>query len=58
VQAAYEELARRCDPRRFPDNSQEQQDAGRILERINASFDALKKRLDPTVTRFDKLELE
>ena len=58
VQAAYEKLARRCDPRRFPDGSTEQKEAERILSRVNASYEALRKRLDPMRNRFDKLELE
>jgi hypothetical protein len=58
VQAAYEKLARRCDPRRFPDGSTEQKEAELILKRINAAFEILKKRLDPTESRFGKLELE
>jgi len=56
VQSAYEKLSRRCDPRRFPDGSQEQKDAERILERVNVSYEALRKRLDPTENRFGKLE--
>lgn len=58
VQTAYEQLSRRCDPRRFPDNSAEQKDAERILVRVNAAYEALRKRLDPTENRFGKLELE
>lgn len=58
VQSAFEKLARRCDPRRFPENSREQKDAQRILERVNVAFEALRNRLDPTVNRFGKLELE
>lgn len=58
VQDAYEKLARRCDPRRFPEGSAEQKDAARILERVNVSYEALRKRLDPTENRFGKLELE
>lgn len=58
VQSAFEKLARRCDPRRFPENSREQKDAQRILERVNVAFEALRQRLDPTVNRFGKLELE
>ncbi|GEM_PF-496672 len=58
VQAAYEKLARRCDPRRFPDNSSEKREAERILVRVNASYETLRKRLDPTENRFGKLELE
>jgi curved DNA-binding protein CbpA len=58
VQAAYEKLARRCDPRRFPDGSTEQKEAELILKRVNAAYEVLKKRLDPTESRFGKLELE
>jgi hypothetical protein len=56
VQSAYEKLSRRCDPRRFPDGSQEQKDAQSILERVNVAYEALRKRLDPTESRFGKLE--
>jgi hypothetical protein len=58
VQSAFVKLARRCEPRRFPENSREQNDAQRILERVNVAFEALRKRLDPTENRFGKLELE
>ncbi len=58
VQAAYEKLSRRCDPRRFPEGSDEQKDAQRILERVNIAYEALRKRLDPTESRFGKLEFE
>jgi hypothetical protein len=58
VQSAYEKLARRCDPRRFPDGSTEQKEAERILEKVNASYELLKKRLDPMQTRFSNLEFE
>ena len=58
VQAAYERLSRRCDPRRFPEASAEQKEAERILARVNTAYDALRKRLDPTENRFGKLELE
>ena len=58
VQAAYEKLARRCDPRRFPEGSEEQKAAQQILERVNIAYEALRKRLDPTESRFGKLEFE
>jgi len=58
VQAEYEQLTRRCDPRRFPDGSADQKQAEAILQRVNVAFEALRKRLDPTVNRFGKLELE
>jgi hypothetical protein len=58
VQNAFEKLSRRCDPRRFPEGSAEQKDAERILVRVNAAYESLRKRLDPTENRFGKLELE
>jgi len=58
VEAAYETLSRRCDPRRFPDGSAEEKDAERILARVNMAYEALRNRLDPTTNRFGKLELE
>lgn len=58
VQAAYEKLAARCDPRRFPDGSAEQKQAEVILARVNTAYENLSKRLSPTKSRFDKLELE
>ena len=58
VQAAYEKLTARCDPRRFPDGSAEQKQAEAILGRINIAYDNLRKRLDPTESRFGRLELE
>ena len=58
VLAAYEKIIRRCDPRRFPDGSVEQKEAGRILERVNTAYDNLRKRLDPTESRFARLEFD
>lgn len=58
VQAAFEKLAARCDPRRFPDGSAEQKQAELILARVNTAYDNLRKRLSPTDSRFGKLELE
>ncbi len=58
VQAAYEKLALRCDPRRFPDGSIEQKQAEVILARVNGAYESLRKRLDPTESRFGRLELE
>lgn len=57
VQASYEKLAARCDPRRFPDGSAEQKQAEVILARVNTAYENLRKRLSPTESRFAKLEL-
>jgi len=58
VLAEYNQLATRCDPRRFPEGSEEQRQAQVILERINGALEVLRRRLDPTNHRFGKLELE
>jgi hypothetical protein len=58
IQAAYENLTTRCDPRRFPDGSFEQREAQRILARINESYERLRNRFDPTESRFAKLEFD
>ncbi len=58
VQAAYEKLVARCDPRRFADGSGEQAQAQVILDRVNGAYENLRKQLSPTESRFGKLELE
>jgi len=58
VLSEYNQLAARCDPRRFPEGSEEQHQAKVILERINGALDVLRLKLDPTNHRFGKLELE
>ena len=56
VQTAYEQLANRLDANRF-ENATDKAEAGRILERVNAAYEALRSTLDPTQNRFGKLEL-
>jgi hypothetical protein len=56
VQAAYNKLAARSDPSRFPAGSQEEQEAQSIRKRLDASFEALRDALDPTARRFDLIE--
>ncbi|MFM7320568.1 MAG: hypothetical protein ACKO5K_03460 [Armatimonadota bacterium] len=58
VLSEYNQLAARCDPRRFPEGSEEQRQAQVILERINGALEVLRRKLDPTNHRFGKLELE
>jgi hypothetical protein len=57
VQAAYEDLLRRSDPKRFPEGSHEQAQARRILERVNLAYENIRKENNPTEDRFAKLEL-
>lgn len=57
VQAAYEDLARRSDPKRFPEGSHEQTQARKIMERVNLAYDNIRKENNPTEDRFAKLEL-
>jgi hypothetical protein len=56
VQSAYEKLSRRLDSTRF-DSETDRAEAARILERVNAAYEALRSQLDPTTNRFGKLEL-
>ncbi|MGC4042292.1 MAG: hypothetical protein QM758_00620 [Armatimonas sp.] len=56
VQTAYDKLVKRLDVTRF-ENSTDKAEAERILERVNAAYDALRSKLDPTQNRFGKLEL-
>jgi hypothetical protein len=57
VQAAYEDLARRSDPKRFPEGSYEQTQARKIMERVSLAYDNIRKENNPTEDRFAKLEL-
>ena len=56
VQAAFEKLTARLDANRF-ENESDKAEAGRILERVSAAYDALRSKLDPMQNRFGKLEL-
>ncbi len=58
VQAAYNKLAARCDPARFPAHSTEAQEAERIRKRLEDSFKVLRDALDATARRFDLLEFD
>jgi DnaJ-domain-containing protein 1 len=58
VQAAYNKLAARCDPARFPANSTEAQEAERIRKRLEDSYKVLRDALDSTARRFDLLEFD
>lgn len=58
VQAAYNKLAARCDPARFPAGSAEAKEADEIRSRLHASYRVLREALDPTARRFDLLELD
>ena len=58
VQAAYNNLAARCDVSRFPAGSLEAQQAEQIRQRLDASYKALRDALDMTARRFDLLEFD
>lgn len=57
LQAAYDDLTRRSDPKRFPEGSAEQAQARKILERVNQAYENIRKEKNPTEDRFAKLEL-
>ena len=56
IQAAYNKLAARCDPSRFPAGSSEEHEAQEIRKRLEASYQALRDVLDPTARRFVLIE--
>ena len=58
VQNAYNKLAARCDPARFPVHSTEAQEAERIRKRLEDSYKILRDALDSTARRFDLLEFD
>ena len=58
VQGAYKKLAARCDPARFPANSDEAKQAATLRERLDASYKVLREALDFTARRFDLLEFD
>lgn len=58
VQAAYNRLAARCDPSRFPAGSEEERQAQELRTRLEASYKVLRDALDTTARRFDLLELD
>ena len=57
VEAAWRELARRADPKRFPAGSDEEKRAADILKRINAAYARIREYVNPTEGRFGRLEL-
>lgn len=57
VEAAWRKLASRADPKRFPSGSEEEKRAARILESINKAYAHIREELNPTESRFGKLEL-
>ena len=56
VQNAYSRLSTRCDPERFEKGTEEHDTVLEIKKRVDASYEALRDSLDPSVGRFDKLE--
>lgn len=58
VQSAYKKLAARCDPARFPADSDEAKQAATLRERLDASYKVLREALDFTARRFDLLEFD
>ncbi len=57
VQQAVTKLRERCAPERFPAGSEEQATAQVILQRVEEAFQVLTNALDPTASRFDRLEI-
>ena len=58
VEIAYNKLAARCDPARFPADSKEAQDAEAIRRKLETSFEVLRDALDVTARRFGLLDFD
>ena len=58
VQAAYNKLAARSDPSRFPAGSSDALAAQQIRQRLDTSFKTLRESLDTTAARFGLLEFD
>lgn len=58
VTTAYNKLAARADPSRFPADSEEAKQATGLRERLDASYKILREALDFTARRFDLLEFD
>ncbi len=58
VQTAYNGLAARTDPGRFPAVSAEAKELDDIRKRLEASYRALRDALDSTAHRFGLLEFD
>lgn len=58
VHAAYNKLAARSDPSRFPAGSSDAQAAQQIRQRLDVSFKTLREALDTTAARFGLLEFD
>lgn len=58
VEMAYNRLAARCEPARFPAGSQDERTARDLRQRLDSSFKILRDTLDTTVRRFDLLEFD
>jgi len=58
VRAAYTKLIRRADPGRFPEGSEESNQASEIRKRVDLAYETLQKALDPSSKRFRQLEIK
>jgi len=58
ITAAYEELRITADPTRFPEGSEARSRANQLMQRIVCGRQVLLDNLDPTVRRFEGLEIE
>ncbi len=58
VERAYQSLAARADPARFPEGSQDAATARSLRDRIENSYKILRENLDMTTQRFDRLEFD
>jgi hypothetical protein len=58
IRQAFERLNKRSDPKNFPNDSPEQEQAAQIQKRVNWAYTTLTDSVDTTQKRFRTLEIE
>ena len=58
IQAAYDEVATLLDPAKFDENSPARARAEDLLRRLKSAKRTLDDNVDPTVKRFEKLDID
>lgn len=58
VRRQFERLARRADPQRFPEDSEERRNATELLRQVTWAYNELTRDVPTTQKRFQSLEIE
>ena len=58
IQSAHDELRGMVDPTKFPEGSLEQLRAKEVVRRLTVAKQTMEANVDPTVKRFERLEID